>query len=159
MFLNNSAIIFGPNSFPAHNSVIYTAEVQAEFTRKALIEPLMFGKGTAIDVTQAAEDHDSTRIQIGLKDMVWEAGCSNWYLNEWGRNTASYHGKAAQYWLETMFPKASDFIFKGAKSSLLWRVRSLLYQLSQWKKVIALIALSGYVVRNWTQVRCKSAPA
>ena len=151
----DSAIIFGPNSFPAHNSVIYTAEVQAEFTRKALIEPLMFGKASAIDVTQAAEDFDPNRIQIGLKDMVWEAGCTNWYLNEWGRNTASYHGKAAQFWFETMFPKASDFLFKGASNSLFWRIRSLAYHILQWKKVIGLLVASGLLLRNWSQLSRK----
>ena len=115
----------------------------------------MFGKATSIDVTQAAEDYDSNRVQIGLKDMVWEAGCTNWYLNEWGRNTASYHGKAAQYWFETMFPKASDFLFSGAKSSIFWRVRSLAYHILKWKKVIGILLLSGLVVSKRTQLRSK----
>lgn len=78
------AIIFGPNSFPAHNSVIYTSEVQSEFTRKALIEPLLFGRAKEIDVKQSAEDKNAQSVQLNLKGMVWEAGCSNWYLNEWG---------------------------------------------------------------------------
>lgn len=79
-----SSIIFGPNSFPAHNSVIYTSEVQCEFTRKALIEPLLFGRGTMVAVKQSAEDRNNQAVQNNLKGMVWEAGCSNWYLNQWG---------------------------------------------------------------------------
>lgn len=133
-----SAIIFGPNSFPAHNSVIYTSEVQCEFVRKAVIEPLITNRASKVTVHQTSEDLDAALVQIGLKGMVWEAGCSNWYLNEWGRNTASYPGFASSYWRETFSPIWSDFKLEGG--SKLWILNTLIFQIKRYKR-LSLVAL------------------
>ncbi|KAK4048332.1 hypothetical protein OIV83_004854 [Microbotryomycetes sp. JL201] len=150
----NFAIIFGPNSFPAHNSVIYTSEVQCEFTRKALIEPLLFGKGETVSVKQAAEDTNAQKVQIGLRGTVWEAGCANWYLNEWGRNTASYPGYASSYWFETFFPKAEDFEF--GQSSALWPVRAAIYHVKQQRRLLLGVALAALCCLGQNRVSGKS---
>ncbi|KAM0750741.1 monooxygenase [Meredithblackwellia eburnea MCA 4105] len=142
----NFAIIFGPNSFPAHNSVIFTAEVQCEFTRKALIEPLVNGRAKTVSVSSSAENLDAQSVQIGLKKTVWEAGCSNWYLNEWGRNTASYPGYASSYWLETLFPKAQDFVFSGG--SPWWRFNALLRAVGNKASIFAITTALIYGVKT-----------
>ncbi|KAK4053943.1 hypothetical protein OIO90_003780 [Microbotryomycetes sp. JL221] len=142
----NFAIIFGPNSFPAHNSVIFTAEVQCEFTRKALIEPLIFGKAETVNVKQAAEDRNAQSVQIGLKGTVWEAGCANWYLNEWGRNTASYPGYASSYWFETFFPNSQDFEYRN--KSLFWPIRAVVYRIRRHKKLLLAVLAAALLRRQ-----------
>jgi len=67
----NFGIVFGPNAFPAHNSVIYTNEVQVEYIIKTLIKPILDHEFTVLDVKQAAEMCNANHVQERLKDMVW----------------------------------------------------------------------------------------
>ncbi|KAF4551122.1 Flavin-binding monooxygenase-like protein 12 [Elsinoe fawcettii] len=85
----NFGIVFGPNAFPAHNSVIYTNEVQIEFLIKTVFRPMLDGDFKTIDVKEAAEMRDANRLQTQLKSMVWSGGCTNWNLDENGRNTTN----------------------------------------------------------------------
>ena len=105
----NFGIVFGPNSFPAHNSVIYTNEVQVEFIIKTIFRPIIKGNFRAIDVKMSAEDKDASQIQSKLKVMVWSGGCSNWNLDRNGRNTTNYHGNTWKFWYELYWPSWRDF--------------------------------------------------
>jgi cation diffusion facilitator CzcD-associated flavoprotein CzcO len=87
----NFGIVFGPNAFPAHNSVIFTNETQAEYIIKTLIRPMIKHHFTILDVKEAAEDRDANFVQAKLKKMIWSAGCTNWNLDASGRNTTNYH--------------------------------------------------------------------
>lgn len=73
----NFGIVFGPNAFPAHNSVIYTNEVQVEYIIKTLIKPVLDRDFRVLDVKEAAKMCDANHVQERLKNMVWSGGCSN----------------------------------------------------------------------------------
>lgn len=94
----NFGIIFGPNAFPAHNSVIYTNEVQTEFVIKTVFRPLLRGDFQVIDVKESAEMADANNVQKELKSMVWSSGCTNWNLDKSGRNTTNYHDATWKFW-------------------------------------------------------------
>jgi len=118
----NFGIIFGPNAFPAHNSVIYTNEVQVEYVIKALFKPLLKGSFSVLDVKEAAEHRDATEVQTKLKSMVWNSGCSNWNLDASGRNTTNYHDETWKFWYRLWWPVWDDFdLSGGAGASLPWR--------------------------------------
>ncbi|KAL1296811.1 hypothetical protein AAFC00_004437 [Neodothiora populina] len=114
----NFGIVFGPNAFPAHNSVIFTNETQVEFIIKTLIKPVLRGNFKVLDVKQAAEDYDTNNVQDKLKNMVWNGGCANWNLDAAGRNTTNYHDPTWKFWWELYWPVWEDFNLYGRSGSL-----------------------------------------
>ncbi|KAI0894316.1 FAD/NAD(P)-binding domain-containing protein [Annulohypoxylon nitens] len=108
----NLAILFGPNGAPAHNSAIFNIEVQVEFVIKTYFDTILSGRATEIDVKSSAEDYDCNSVQLGLKDSVWTSGCTNWTINEFGRNTTSYPDYVRNYWWKLYSPKFEDFSLK-----------------------------------------------
>jgi hypothetical protein len=113
----NFGIIFGPNAFPAHNSVIYTNETQAEYFVKSAVLPIVGGDFDVIDVKEAAEMRDSMHIKSALDGMVWSAGCSNWNLDENGRNTTNYHEPTWKFWYDLYWPAWADFNITGGRGT------------------------------------------
>ncbi|KAK7178628.1 monooxygenase [Paraphaeosphaeria sporulosa] len=116
----NFGIVFGPNSSPAHNSVIFSNETQIEFILKSMINPVLRGSFEVLDVKQAAEDRNVNQVQAGLKNMVWNDGCANWNLDAHGRNTTNYHGPTAQFWWDLYWPVWKDFELYGGDKALPW---------------------------------------
>lgn len=117
----NFGIVFGPNAFPAHNSVIYTNEVQVEFIIKTVVQPILSGAFKVIDVKQTAENLDASVVQSKLKSMVWSGGCSNWNLDKSGRNTTNYHDNTWKFWYQLWWPIWKDFNISGGTGALPWR--------------------------------------
>lgn len=117
----NFGIVFGPNAFPAHNSVIYTNEVQIDYIIKSIFRPMLQGSFRVIDVKEAAETRDANDIQARLKSMVWSSGCSNWNLDASGRNTTNYHDNTWKFWYQLWWPVWKDFNLKGGSGSMPWR--------------------------------------
>jgi cation diffusion facilitator CzcD-associated flavoprotein CzcO len=74
----NFAIIFGPNTFPAHNSVIFTSEVQVEYIAKTLVTPIIEKLAGIVEVKDVAEEEFARGIDKSLRGSVFSAGCSNW---------------------------------------------------------------------------------
>lgn len=111
----NFGIVFGPNSFPAHNSVIYTNEVQVEFIIKTVIQPIVAGNFKTIDVKETAENIDANFVQRRLKTMVWSANCTNWNRDAHGRNTTNYHDSTWMFWYRLYWPAWKDFNVSGGK--------------------------------------------
>ena len=131
----NFAMVFGPNAFPAHNSVIYTNEVQVEYIIKSIFTPILKGSFATIDVKASAENHDANTIQQKLKDMVWSSGCSNWNLDSSGRNTTNYHDETWKFWWQLWWPVWKDFELEGGRGAMLpWR--------PEWKVAASTLAAS-----------------
>lgn len=142
---------FGPNTFPAHNSVIYASEVQVEYILRTLFAPIIDHAASTVEVKEVAEQRFVNEVNAKLAGSVFEAGCSNWYINSAGRNSASWPGKAASFWRATMLPHWSDFTYSGNEST--WFVRRLCRSikgilLSKWG---ALGILLGAFVVRWKQ--------
>lgn len=114
----NFGIVFGPNAFPAHNSVIFTNETQVEFIIKALIKPVIRHHFDILEVKQASETRDSNEIQEKLKTMVWSGGCANWNLDASGRNTTNYHDPTWKFWWQLYWPVWEDFDLTGGRGTV-----------------------------------------
>ncbi len=84
----NLFFLLGPNTGLGHNSVVYMAEVQADYVLQALTHLRERGLAT-LDVTPEAEQRWNDGIQRRMKGTVWtEGGCSSWYLDRNGLNTS-----------------------------------------------------------------------
>ena len=106
----NLAILFGPNTFPPHMSVLFTGEVQVNFAIDSLFKPLLNKNAVAVNVKRVAEQTALSALQNELRGTVWQSGqCTNWYLNEFGRNTASFPGYASDFWKTCFWVKWKDF--------------------------------------------------
>ncbi|KAL2864270.1 flavin-containing monooxygenase [Aspergillus lucknowensis] len=116
----NFGIIFGPNAFPAHNSVIYTNEVQVEYLIKAMFRPVLAGHFATLEVKEAAEMYDANALQGKLKNMVWSGGCSNWNLDTRGRNTTNYPDNTWKFWWQLYWPRWRDFDIGGDTGRRPW---------------------------------------
>ncbi|KPM43012.1 hypothetical protein AK830_g3538 [Neonectria ditissima] len=117
----NFAILFGPNTFPAFNSVIYAIEVQVAYITSTLIKPVIDGYANVVEVKAAAEEGFVENLDKVLAETVFAAGCSNWYINSAGRNSAAWPGLAVTFWKATAFPKWNDFVMAGGSN--LWLLR------------------------------------
>ncbi|KAI0424193.1 monooxygenase [Xylaria sp. FL1042] len=109
----NLAILFGPNTFPANNSALFACETQVDYAIKSLFIPLMDKRAKVIEVRQSAEDRETNAIHTELTNTVFAGDCSNWYIGDYGRNSASWPGLARTFWFRTYFPDWSAFNMSG----------------------------------------------
>jgi hypothetical protein len=107
--------------------------VQVSYVAKTLFAPLLDERAKIVEVKRTAEDLWVNNIQHELSGSVFESGCSNWYINEFGRNAASWPGYASTFWKSTMWPRYRDFEYTGGDKW--WLLRRL------WRR--AKFALKG----------------
>jgi hypothetical protein len=124
---------FGPNTFPAFNSVIYAVEVQVAYIANVLIKPIVDAYADVIEIREDAEETFVKELDGVLAETVFAAGCSNWYINSAGRNSAAWPGLAATFWRATFFPKWREFNWTGG--SRLWVLNMV------WRNVASLSGL------------------
>lgn len=132
---------FGPNTFPAFNSVIFAIEVQVDYISNVLIKPILDNYASVIEVDAQAEEKFVRHLDEELSGTVFSAGCSNWYINKAGRNSAAWPGLAASFWKATMFPRWKDFVMEGG--SVWWPLRKVMRNLSRRPSLIVLAALAA----------------
>jgi cation diffusion facilitator CzcD-associated flavoprotein CzcO len=138
----NLAILFGPNTFPANNSALFACETQVNYAVKTLFEPLLNGRAKIIEVKQSAEDRETQAVHAGLKKTVFSGDCSNWYIGDYGRNAASWPGRAISFWWKTVNPDWEAFNMEGG--SKLWRLKALTRELSNHSTLLAgAVAVAG----------------
>ncbi|KAL2867131.1 flavin-containing monooxygenase [Aspergillus lucknowensis] len=126
----NLFILIGPNTATGHNSVIFTAECQINFTLKVL-QPILSSLNPSpsllsrlnpfartapapdtVAVTPEAEERESKWIDKASSKYVWTSGCASWYLHASGRNTTLYPDSQVKFWLRSVFvPLSRDFVF------------------------------------------------
>ena len=133
---------FGPNTFPAFNSVIFSVEVQVEYIAKTLVSPILDRYADIVEVKTEAEEKFIQNLDGILEHTVFAAGCSNWYINSAGRNSASWPGLASTFWKAAMFPKWKDFEFDGGSRA--WVVRKVIrsvrtFSVWAWLTVISFL--------------------
>jgi hypothetical protein len=138
---------FGPNTFPAFNSVIYAIEVQVAYITSVLVKPVIDGYADVIEVKQDAEESFIQDLDKKLGETVFSAGCSNWYINKAGRNSAAWPGLAVTFWQATFFPKWNHFLMTGG--SPFWIIRRTWRNLKSissrtWLALIASIGLAVF---------------
>ncbi|KAH7146728.1 hypothetical protein B0J13DRAFT_664295 [Dactylonectria estremocensis] len=86
----NLFLLFGPNSFTGHSSVVLGLENQVDHAIK-LMRPVLTGEAKTVEVKRSAVVNYNEEVQSDLGKMVWNnGGCSNWYVDSKGRNSMSY---------------------------------------------------------------------
>lgn len=140
---------FGPNTFPAHNSVLFASEVQVEYLARTLLAPIIDRRISSLDVKATAENQWVNRVHSELRGTVFESGCSNWYINKHGRNSASWPGYASTYWKESLMPQVGVFI--EPPKSKLWALNTVKRWIRTTKKetyAVLAVLLAGLVLKR-----------
>jgi hypothetical protein len=100
----------GPNTSTGHTSVLFTEEIQVNFSPTEhilfqtlivdlqvnyiirLIKPILNGKVASLDVSTAATDEYNSKIQARLSDSVF-VNCHSWYrVNDTGKVNSMFPG-------------------------------------------------------------------
>lgn len=97
--------------------------MQIEYVARTLIAPIIDRRASTIEVKATAEDQWVNGIHSELSGSVFAAGCSNWYINEYGRNAASWPGYASAFWIDTL--KRRPGVFKVSAGSKMGYVNAL----------------------------------
>jgi len=124
--------------------VIFSVEVQVEYIAKTLISPILDRYADVVEVKPEAEKKFIGDLDGILEHTVFSAGCSNWYINSAGRNSASWPGLASTFWRAAMFPKWKDFEMNGGSRT--WVVRKATRSLTTtplwaWLMVFSLVGM------------------
>ncbi|THC46791.1 alpha/beta hydrolase fold domain-containing protein [Massilia sp. Mn16-1_5] len=95
----NFFMLYGPNTNLGHNSIVYMLESQVEHVMRCRREMIAAG-AASVEVEPTAHRRFNTRLHARLADAVWQ-GCSSWYLDRHGRNSANWPGFTFSYRLLT----------------------------------------------------------
>lgn len=129
--------------------MLFASEVQVEFLARTLIAPIIDRRISSLEVKRTAEYQWVNALQTELKGSVFEAGCSNWYINKHGRNSASWPGYASTYWKEALRPHVG--VFKELPESRLWFINTLWRWIRTTKKEAYGFLFLALMVPAWHQ--------
>jgi len=84
-------MLYGPNTNLGHNSIVYMLESQI----RHIVDALIYCDSNTVRAVEP--DAEACRrynesLQKRLRNTVWNTGCSNWYVNEHGRQTNNWPG-------------------------------------------------------------------
>lgn len=112
----NYFLLMGPHTGLGHNSMIYMIESQIAFIMQML--SAMDARGAAaVEVTKMAQDAFEAEMDRKMQGTVWSSGCTSWYLDNQGRNTAIWPDYTFRYRNRTRKIKPNDFVFYGAPAT------------------------------------------
>ena len=104
----NLFVLYGPNTNLAHSSIVHMLESQFRFVRDA-VRRLAAGETDAFDVRTDVQERFNAMIERRLEDLVWDTGCTSWYLGDSGRNTLNWPGLTLEYRLRTRRLDPADY--------------------------------------------------
>jgi cation diffusion facilitator CzcD-associated flavoprotein CzcO/acetyl esterase/lipase len=91
----NLFIMYGPNTNLGSGSIIFQLESQMNYILDAVRK--FQRRGGRLSVRPEVQASFDREIQKRLSTSVWQTGCSNWYLDEDGRNTNNWPGFTLEY--------------------------------------------------------------
>jgi cyclohexanone monooxygenase len=91
----NFFMLYGPNTNLGHNSIIYMLESQVQHVMRCR-QAMRAADASSIEVEPGAHRRFNSRLQRRLAGTVWQ-GCSSWYLDRHGRNSANWPGFTFSY--------------------------------------------------------------
>jgi cation diffusion facilitator CzcD-associated flavoprotein CzcO len=111
--------LVGPNTALGHNSIIFMIEAQVHYVLQCM-RALRERGADWMTVEPRAQAEFNARVQAGLRNTVWSAGCRSWYQQDDGRNFTIWPWSTWRYWLETRKVDPSKYRFgKAAAAALL----------------------------------------
>ena len=96
----NMLIIMGPNTGPGHTSVLVYQEAQYEYVAK-YTKHLLKKRIRYLDLKETVQNDQFQWFQDRMKNSSWLSGCTSWYLNEDGTNSAIWPGFSFEYVIRT----------------------------------------------------------
>jgi cation diffusion facilitator CzcD-associated flavoprotein CzcO len=108
----NFFVLYGPNTYLGHNSIIFMIERQVGYILKCMAEVARRGV-RSLDVTPAAMQAYNDNVQASFETTVWNADCHSWYKNAQGRITNNWPGFTVGYWWMMRQPDFAEFSFDG----------------------------------------------
>ncbi|KAF4615529.1 hypothetical protein D9613_003507 [Agrocybe pediades] len=113
----NFFTIFGPNTGTGWTSVIYTNEIQINYTLQ-LIKPILDGTIQSIEVTKEATDAYNSKIHGRLENTQYTQ-CSSWYrVGQEGKIVNIFPGYATLFWVWLRTPNWNHYTSVGADRCL-----------------------------------------
>jgi hypothetical protein len=91
----NLFIMYGPNTNLGSGSIIFQLESQMRYILDAVSK--LRSRGGRLSVRPEVQASFDREIQDRLSTSVWQTGCSNWYIDESGRNTNNWPGFTVEY--------------------------------------------------------------
>jgi cation diffusion facilitator CzcD-associated flavoprotein CzcO/acetyl esterase/lipase len=91
----NLFIMYGPNTNLGSGSIIFQLESQMAYIVDAVRK--LAERGGALSVRPEVQEAFDRELQRRLSTSVWQTGCSNWYVDEHGRNTNNWPGFTLEY--------------------------------------------------------------
>ncbi|HEY6652631.1 MAG TPA: alpha/beta hydrolase fold domain-containing protein [Solirubrobacterales bacterium] len=91
----NLFIMYGPNTNLGSGSIIFQLESQMSYILDAVRK--LQSRGGWLSVRPEVQASFDREIQKRLSTSVWQTGCSNWYLDDHGRNTNNWPGFTLEY--------------------------------------------------------------
>jgi cation diffusion facilitator CzcD-associated flavoprotein CzcO/acetyl esterase/lipase len=91
----NLFIMYGPNTNLGSGSIIFQLESQMSYILDAVRN--LQSRGGWLSVRPEVQASFDREIQKRLSTSVWQTGCSNWYLDDHGRNTNNWPGFTLEY--------------------------------------------------------------
>ncbi len=102
----NLFVMYGPNTNLGSGSIIYQLESQMRYIAHAVRRLRRVGWLAVRPEVQRAFDSE---IQQRLSTSVWQTGCSNWYVDENGRDSQNWPGFTLEYRWRTRRLDPSDY--------------------------------------------------
>lgn len=105
----NFFMLYGPNTNLGHNSIVYMLESQVAHIMRCL-RAMQAAKASSVEVGAATHRQFNRGLQARLGDSVWK-GCSSWYLDRNGRNSANWPGFSFGYRWRTRHASLAAYRF------------------------------------------------
>ncbi|CAK7901024.1 hypothetical protein CAAN1_11S01002 [[Candida] anglica] len=110
----NLFVFGGPNSSPAHSSLLSGVENSCALFKKFATK-ILSGELKSICVKDSKYDEWNFETQRVLRNHVLGTsygGCGSWYTGDQNRNNYSYPYSQIYYWWRMKYPKWDDFILE-----------------------------------------------
>lgn len=107
--------LVGPNTGLGHNSIIFMIESQVHYITECL-RLLKERRADYLQVRPVAQRSFNKEIQRNMKDTVWASGCSSWYQQDDGKNTALWPYATWRFWYEMRAVKEQDYQFTRVRT-------------------------------------------
>lgn len=110
----------GPNTTTGHTSFLMAVENAVNYSLR-VIEPVLKGKGSVVEVKREAEEKYVQWVHSSLQNTVFSTGCTSWYnravdgKKPW--NATVYPLSQAHYWYSCVFPSWKDWRFSVSLGS------------------------------------------
>ena len=103
----NLFVMYGPNTNLGSGSVIYQLESQMNYIVDAV--RLLRRNGGRLAVRAEVQRSFDREVQERLSTSVWQTGCSNWYVDENGRDSQNWPGFTLEYRWRTRRVDPADY--------------------------------------------------